>query len=90
MACAKQIFDQITQEHFGSIVQKAAEAGLPLAGNAGQASKSGFTVVWQYDPVGQLLEIQCLDAPFLVPCSMINGKIHDLVDSCAPGPSQPK
>ena len=84
MTCAKQIFDQITQNQFASILQKAAEAGLPLAGNAGQASKSGFTVAWQYDPVGQVLEIQCLDAPFLVPCSMINGKIHDLVDGCAP------
>ena len=84
MACAKQIFDHINQDHFASILQKAVEVGLPLTGNAGQASKSGFTVAWQYDPVGQVLEIQCLDAPFLVPCSMINGTIHDLVDECAP------
>jgi hypothetical protein len=90
VACAKQIFDQITQEHFVAIIQKAAEAGLPLAGNAGKASNSGFTLTWQYDSVGQLLEIQCLDAPFLVPCSVINGKIHDLVESCAPGPNGPK
>jgi hypothetical protein len=55
--------------------------GLSLSGNAGQASKQGFTVSWSYDPVAKVLEIQCLSAPFLVPCSTINGKIHDLVES---------
>ena len=85
MACAKQIFGQITQQHFGLILGKATQAGLPLVGNSGQASKGGFTVIWHYDPATQQLEIQCLGAPFLVPCSMVNSKIHDLVDSCAPG-----
>ncbi len=88
--CDKQIFSQVTQEQFGCLVEKAAQAGLPLAGNAGQGSKSGFTVAWQYDPVAQTLEIQCLDAPFLVPCSVINAKIHDLVGGCAPAASMLK
>jgi hypothetical protein len=83
MSCAKQIFSHITQGQFNCLVQKAAASGLPLDGAAGQASKNGFTVSWVYDSATQTLEIQCLSAPFLVPCSIINGKIHELVEECA-------
>jgi hypothetical protein len=82
MSCAKQTFTGLTPDQFTSLTAKAAANGLSLSGNAGQASKDGFTVWWNYDPAAAVLEIQCLSAPFLVPCSTINGKIHDLVDSC--------
>jgi hypothetical protein len=52
------------------------------------ASQSGFTVTWNYDPVAGVLEIQCVSAPFLVPCSTINGRIHEMVESViAPSPA---
>ena len=82
MPCAKQTFNQITQDQFNCLVQKAGASGLPLTGNTGQATKNGFNVSWNYDPSAQVLEIQCLAEPFLVPCSAINSKIHELVDSC--------
>jgi hypothetical protein len=91
MSCAKQTFTELSQDQFTALVSKAAASGLNLSGNAGQASKDGFTVTWTYDPAARMLEIQCVSAPFLVPCSTINGRIHDLVDSViapapAPGP----
>ena len=82
MACAKQTFSAISQDQFNSLLSKAAAAGLPLNGNSGQASKSGFTIQWNYDPAASVLEIQCLSNPFFVPCSSVNGKIHDLVEEC--------
>src|SRR4029077_8683494 len=72
MPCAKQTFNQITQDQFNCLVQKAGASGLPLTGNTGQATKNGFNVSWNYDPSAQVLEIQCLAEPFLVPCSAIN------------------
>jgi hypothetical protein len=81
MSCAKQTFTGLTPDQFTALTAKAVASGLSLSGNAGQASKDGFTVSWTYDPIARVLEIQCLSAPFLVPCSSINGKIHDLVES---------
>lgn len=81
--CEKQTFIKITPAEFDCLVAQAAENGLPLNGNSGEASASGFTPRWNYDPAKQALEIQCVAAPFLVPCSMINAKISGLVRECA-------
>jgi hypothetical protein len=88
MSCAKQTFSGLTQDQFTALAAKGAASGLALSGNRGQAAKNGFTVTWNYDPAAGVLEIQCVSAPFLVPCSTINGRIHDLVDSVlAPAPA---
>jgi hypothetical protein len=77
----------MTPGQFAALAAKGAASGLALSGNQGQAAKNGFTVTWNYDPAAGVLEIQCVSAPFLVPCSTINGRIHDLVDSViAPAP----
>ena len=89
MACAMQTFSAISQDQFNCLLSKAAAAGLPLNGNSGTASKSGFTIQWNYDPAASVLEIQCLSNPFFVPCSSVNGKIHDLVEECMAPSSTP-
>lgn len=80
--CATQIFTNVTQQRFNCLVAKAAAAGITINGNSGQATQSGVTIRWAFDPVAQTLEFQCMSAPFLVPCGIINSKVHDLVDSC--------
>jgi hypothetical protein len=88
MSCAKQTFTGLSPDQFTALGAKATASGLNLSGNSGQASKDGFTVTWSYDPAGRVLEIQCVSAPFLVPCSTINGRIHDMVESViAPSPA---
>ena len=82
MPCAKQTFTGVSQDQFDCLAKQAVANGLPISGNGGEATKSGFTISWKYDPTSQILEIECLSAPFLVPCSIVNGKIHDLVDQC--------
>ena len=82
MACATQLFQQITQARFSCLLQKASNAGIAINGNEGEASKDGITLRWKFDPVSQTLELQCLDLPFFLSCGDVNGKIHDLVDSC--------
>jgi hypothetical protein len=90
MSCAKQTFTGLTPDQFAALAAKGAASGLALSGNEGQAVKNGFTVTWNYDPAAGVLEIQCLSAPFLVPCSTINGRIHDLVDSVIATPPDPQ
>jgi hypothetical protein len=90
MSCAKQTFTGLTPDQFTALAAKGAASGLAVSGNQGQATKNGFKVTWNYDPTAGVLEIQCVSAPFLVPCSTINGRIHDLVDSViAPAPDPP-
>ncbi|MCP5521705.1 MAG: hypothetical protein H7A46_09170 [Verrucomicrobiales bacterium] len=81
-ACAKQTFNSVTPDAWNCLVNKAASHGITISGPSGQATKDGFTVAWNYDSTAQNLTLQCTDSPFWAPCSMINGKIHDLVEGC--------
>ena len=81
-SCAAQTFTSISPTQFACLVAQANNAGIPISGNSGSASQDGFTVAWTFDPGTGTLQIQCTSAPFLVPCGMINSKIHDLVDQC--------
>jgi hypothetical protein len=90
MSCAKQTFTGLTPDQFTALAAKGAASGLAVSGNQGQATKDGFKVTWNYDPTAGVLEIQCVSAPFLVPCSTINGRIHDLVDSVIAPPPAPQ
>jgi hypothetical protein len=81
-SCATQLFDGITQTRFDCLVNKANDAGIAIAGNAGEASQDGVTIRWLYDPAKESLELQCTSAPFFLPCGTINGRIHDMVNEC--------
>jgi len=64
------------------MTQAAQDAGITISGNVGEASKAGITIRWQYDPGSQVLELQCTEAPFFVPCATINARLQSLVDGC--------
>lgn len=81
--CEPQAFEAITIARFEKLIAAAASNGIEISGNSGQSSQNGFTVTWNYDPVGELLYIQCTEKPFFAPCSMIASKIEDLVKSTA-------
>ena len=57
---------------------KAAQIGVELTGDSGQASQKGFTFSWNYDEEMQTLTIQCLDHPFFAPCSLVNAKLQQM------------
>jgi hypothetical protein len=77
--CDPQTFSGVTQDQFSGLVKKAQAAGIGISGNSGTATQSGVTMTWNYDPVFQVLTIQCTDSPFFIPCATINSKINDLV-----------
>ena len=81
-ACSKQTFDNIDASAWDCLVRKAADFGIAITANSGQASKDGFTVAWTYDPTARTLELQCLDSPWWATCGLINGRIHEIVDGC--------
>jgi hypothetical protein len=82
MSCAAQVFSGITDARFQCLVAKASANGIAISGNSGSASKDGITIAWNFDPGSQTLTLQCTATPFFLPCSVINGKIHEMVDAC--------
>jgi hypothetical protein len=82
-ACASQTFSEITPEKWQRLVTKAAESGIPINGNEGRGSYDGVTVSWKYDATTDRLTLTCVSKPFLVACSLVNAKLHDLVDACS-------
>ncbi len=82
--CAAQRFEGIGVAAFACLQAKGAAAGVPIAGDKGQATAMGVTLRWSYDPAAEALVIECLDAPFFVPCSTVASRVKDLVDGCRP------
>ena len=81
-ACEEQGFSGVTSEHFATFAARAEEMGMPGlagAGHSGQASRSGVTIRWAFDPQTQTLTVQCTESPMLLPCGLINGKIREAV-----------
>jgi hypothetical protein len=82
-ACEKLVFQNVDQPKFDCISQNvSSQVGVALSGPSGSASKDGFTVTWDFDVTQLTLAIQCTDSPFVVPCSLINSRIHALVAAC--------
>ena len=80
--CAEQVFEGVTSEHFRQFAAKAQGMGMPDlagAGHRGEATESGVTIRWAFEPQASVLRVQCMDAPFLLPCGLINGKIKEAI-----------
>lgn len=78
--CATQTFNSVSPAAWSCLKAKAADAGFPINSDAGSQSAQGFTISWAYDPAAQTLQITCTNSPFWATCSLINGKIHDLIE----------
>ncbi len=82
--CDEQVFSGVRAEHVAKFLQKGTEfgiGGLQNPGNSGEASHSGFSLRWRFDPEQGTLAVQCTQSPMFVPCALINGKIRQAVDS---------
>jgi hypothetical protein len=82
-ACNEQVFNGITPARWECIRQAMqGRTGVSLATDTGTASKSGFTMRWNFDPLAQVLTVQCLEKPFIVPCSVIESTLTGIVNGC--------
>ena len=81
-SCGMQTFNNVNQGIWQCLCSKAAQYGVTISGDSGSASSHGFTVTWNYDPGAQTLQLQVTDKPWWAPCSTVNSKVHDEIDSC--------
>ena len=78
-AATPQIFSGITPAKYALLMERAQDAGLPMNGNSGRASRMGVEVEWNYSPEEQQLVLTCHRAPLFMSVESVNSKIHELV-----------
>jgi hypothetical protein len=74
-------FRGITQAIFKRLRKKAARNGIPVSSQAGEAMKDGVTIQWKYDPDAELLEVECVRAPFWIDAARVNRKLGEEIES---------
>ncbi len=80
-ACSKQTFNNVSENSWDKIKNAVqSELGITISTDNGNATKDGFTISWNYIASKQELDIQAVDSPWYVPCSLINNKIHSLIE----------
>jgi hypothetical protein len=81
MPLGEQRFTGITPQRFSDLAVKVRDlTGVTVTGNAGTAVKSGYGLKWNYDPAAQVLSIQVVAKPALMPAGFVQGKIKKLVE----------
>ena len=63
----------MSEEQFASASRRLADNGIALTGPSGTLTKDGITA--KYEHVAGLLRITILDKPFLLPESLIEGRL---------------
>lgn len=82
MACSMQSFNNVTAGVWQCLVTKVGKYGVNITTNTGDAESHGVKVHWNYDPASQILQVQAMKTPFFIPCSLVNSKLHDVMDEC--------
>ncbi len=63
----------MTDDQFATATRRLAQNGIQLTGPTGTLSKDGITA--KYEHAAGLLRITILDKPFLLPESLIEGRL---------------
>jgi hypothetical protein len=63
----------MTEAQFASASQRLQQNGIAVTGTAGTLSKDGVTA--RYEHTGSALRITILEKPFLLPESLIEGRL---------------
>ena len=79
-ACAALVFQDITPEVWGHIVQALGEDVATVA-DSGTAVQMGVTISWNRDADAAQLTIQCLAKPFIVSCAMVESHVKGMVQA---------
>jgi hypothetical protein len=61
--------------------KKATQNGIPIARPAGEAVKDGVMIQWKYDPDAELLEVECVHAPFWIDTAHVNMKLSREIEA---------
>jgi hypothetical protein len=77
----KLTFGGITRAIFARLRKKASKRGIHVACPAGEATKDGVRIQWNYDATLELLEVECLHVPFWIDSARINKELRQEIEA---------
>jgi hypothetical protein len=78
---AKQMFRGITRAIFARLRKKASKVGIDVASPSGEAVKDGVKIQWSYDASAEILEVECISAPFWFNSDRINKSLRQEIEA---------
>jgi hypothetical protein len=83
VACDPLTYSKVDAEKWARAKDAVSrEYGIRIESDRGEASKRGFTLNWTYEADKQVLQIQCSEKPFLLPCGVVNDRVNGLAEKC--------
>lgn len=77
----KLTFGGITRAIFALLRKKASKRGIHVVGPAGEATKDGVRIQWNYDATLEVLEVECIHAPFWIDSTRINKELRREIEA---------
>lgn len=74
------IFRGVTSRIFARLRKKAKQNGIAIARPSGEAVKDGVKIHWNYDPDAEMLEVECIHAPFWIDPACVNKKLSEEIE----------
>jgi hypothetical protein len=81
-ACAMQTFNNVTQAAWLSAKQAvAAKFGVQITTDSGSVTQTATLSIGTTTQGRKCYPSKCTDSPLLVPCSLINSEINNMVEA---------
>jgi hypothetical protein len=74
-------FRGITRAIFRRLRKKATRNGISVVRRTGEATKDGVRIQWKYDADAELLEVECVSAPFWFDVARINRRLSHEIEA---------
>lgn len=78
---SKLSFRGITRAVFARLRRKARQSGIPVVRARGEAVRNGVRIEWKYDAAAEVLEVECVRAPFWIDRTAIHGRLSDAIEA---------
>lgn len=81
MPSSRLTFRGITSAIFARLRKKATQNGISVVRPAGEAVKDGVRIQWKYDSDTELLEVECVHAPFWIDTARVNRRLSEEIET---------
>ena len=78
---SKLSFGGITRAVFARLRRKAAKSGITVVNPRGEAVRDGIRIEWEYDSAAEVLNVECVHAPFWIDRAAIHGRLSHEIES---------
>lgn len=78
---SRLLFRGITRAVFARLRRKAARSGIMIVHPRGETIRDGVSIQWEYDAAAEMLEVECVRAPFWIDRATIHRRLSHEIES---------